>query len=246
MEISVSNIKTSLSKEKKEQENNKLLNKLIFRPLSYYFTFLLLKLGLSANQTTLLSFIFGVIAIILLSIPYSIAQYTGMAGLFMWQLLEFCDGNIARFKKTNSLKGAIIDDLNAQLIKLLIPISLGFYSYYNFSDSIFRSYWYPFIGCLIAFIDVLIQNQNQIFSFVLKRKALSKGNYSKKSKTRFIVVIGKRIILGFIKMSDLGLLILFIFIIMNLQNYYLLINLIIMIMFLIYEYTVFLKMLLTH
>ena len=246
MEISMSNIKDSLSKEKKEQENWKLLNKLIFRPLSYYFTYILLRLGLSANQTTLLSFIFGVIAIILLSIPYNIAQYTGMVGLFIWQLLEFCDGNIARFKKTNSLKGAIIDDLNAQLIKLLIPISLGFYSYYNFSDSIFRSYWYPFIGCLIAFINILIQCQTQICSFVLKQKSIIKWKYSKKNKLKFIVIIGKRIILAFIKMSDLGLLILFIFIIMNLQNYYLLINLIIMIMFLIYEYTVFLKMLLTH
>lgn len=97
----------------------------IYRPLSFFFSSVLIRTGFTANQVT----IFRFFCFIGLVTPLCFAKnintiYVIMALLFVCEILDFADGNIARYRKTSSLFGKFIDgffDIFNVLIFLAIP-----------------------------------------------------------------------------------------------------------------------------
>jgi phosphatidylglycerophosphate synthase len=98
---------------------------LYLRRISPFLTRLLLKTPISANGVTYLMIITGV------SISFAL-QLTGWAGLvlalFLSQLQmlwDCCDGEIARWRNTQSPKGVFLDRVGHYLTEALIPIALA-------------------------------------------------------------------------------------------------------------------------
>lgn len=85
-----------------------------------------LKLGVSANIITGISFILGMIGCILLSMGNYLDVILGATLLVIWAFLDYIDGNVARKTDTSSKFGGLIDNLNGHIIGVLSLVAIGF------------------------------------------------------------------------------------------------------------------------
>ena len=99
---------------------------LYLRRISLYLTKLLLKTPITANGVTYLMILTGI------SISFAL-QISGITGLIIAFLLsqlqmlwDCCDGEIARWKNTQSPKGVFLDRVGHYLTESLIPIALAY------------------------------------------------------------------------------------------------------------------------
>jgi len=85
------------------------VNRLFVRRFSIYITWLFVKAGISANGTTFLGMLFGLIGVVLF-IPHIF--WLNVIGFFLVMLdnvLDCVDGEIARWTKKSSLRGLYLD-----------------------------------------------------------------------------------------------------------------------------------------
>lgn len=126
---------------------------LYLRKLSPYLTRLLLKTPITANGVTYLMIITGVSISVALQIP-------GFFGLFLALLLsqlqmlwDCCDGEIARWRETQSPKGVFLDRVGHYLTESLIPIALA----WRLGE---EGYELLFLGALISILILLNKGFN--------------------------------------------------------------------------------------
>ncbi|MFM8502914.1 MAG: CDP-alcohol phosphatidyltransferase family protein, partial [Actinomycetota bacterium] len=98
---------------------------LYLRKISLYLTRILLKTPITANGVTYLMILTGISISAALQIP-------GVTGLVIALLLsqlqmlwDCCDGEIARWRKTQSPKGVFLDRVGHYLTESLLPIALA-------------------------------------------------------------------------------------------------------------------------
>ncbi len=77
--------------------------------ISIYFTWIFLRLGISANTVTILSGIFCIIGGFLLCSRSIWIVVLGIVFFYIYSLLDHCDGDIARYNRKSSLLGAFLD-----------------------------------------------------------------------------------------------------------------------------------------
>jgi phosphatidylglycerophosphate synthase len=126
---------------------------LYLRKLSPYLTRLLLKTPITANGVTYLMISTGISISAALQIP-------GIFGLFLAFLLsqlqmlwDCCDGEIARWRDTQSPKGVFLDRVGHYLTESLIPIALA----WRIGDG---DYELLFLGSLISVLILLNKGFN--------------------------------------------------------------------------------------
>lgn len=113
---------------KSDQDRNEWLGYHVFRPLSFYPTALFMKLGFTANQTTWLSLAVLALGCLSLSVGEYMTTVAGALMLNIWLVLDFVDGNIARYVRTCSRYGEFIDALGAFLAHWsFFAAGIGFY-----------------------------------------------------------------------------------------------------------------------
>jgi hypothetical protein len=87
------------------------LTHIIVRRFSIYLTVLFLKVGLSANKVTALRLLPCIGAGVLLAFPQPEYWLLAWGLLFVWEILDCCDGEIARYSGTPSLVGEYNDTM---------------------------------------------------------------------------------------------------------------------------------------
>ena len=127
--ISVKDIRSNdLGHHKSEQDKNELLGYFVIRPLSFYPTAVFMNLGLTANQTTWISIVVLILGCLLLTVGSYFAAVAGAALLNVWVILDFVDGNIARYEQTSSRYGELLDALGAFVAHIaFFAAGIGFY-----------------------------------------------------------------------------------------------------------------------
>jgi len=98
---------------------------LYMRRLSPYVTRLLLKTSLSANVVTWLMIPVGVCAALCLTLPGIVAAAVAVLLIQFQQLLDCCDGEIARWRRTSSPVGIYLDRIANHVTMGAFPIALG-------------------------------------------------------------------------------------------------------------------------
>ena len=101
------------------------MGKLFFRRISPYFTREALRLGLSANQVTVIMIIFGLIGSWMFSLQGPIALL-GFLGIQIYLLLDSVDGEVARYNKSESAIGIYLDRWGHYVVEGSIFIAFGF------------------------------------------------------------------------------------------------------------------------
>ena len=100
----------------------------VIRPLSCYPTWLFLKLGITANQTTVVNFFVGLAGCVIIACGHFII---GALLLNLNYLLDRVDGNIAKSTDTCTELGRLLDGFSDLLLGMLFPVSIGVGLYFH-------------------------------------------------------------------------------------------------------------------
>jgi len=87
------------------------LDRNIFRKVSIYLTRFFIKLGISPNRLTLLSLLPGTAAGALFAFPQAEYWLVAWSLLFIYEILDCCDGEVARYQGSVSLIGEHNDSI---------------------------------------------------------------------------------------------------------------------------------------
>jgi len=120
----------------------------VVRPVSFYPTWLFLRLGISANQTTLIGLIVGIIGCVFLAFGSYWAAITGAALVNIAVLLDVMDGNVARYSNSATRYGDYLDRMASAIITLLMFITVGV-GVFNHPDPYLNSLSQIFLGANI-------------------------------------------------------------------------------------------------
>ncbi|MEZ6069144.1 MAG: CDP-alcohol phosphatidyltransferase family protein [Pirellulales bacterium] len=98
----------------------------VARPAALRVTRVVLPLGVTAHQGTLLAWATALAAALAFGWGTPLGWLAGAALLQLWYLLDHVDGQLARFRGTASLDGTQLDYLMHHTVNLTIPASLGY------------------------------------------------------------------------------------------------------------------------
>lgn len=101
------------------------------RPLSLYVTYFALRLGLTANQVTVLQTLSGVAGAILLAFPAPLLRLLGVLLLQFGFVLDNVDGEVARFRKQVSVTGKFLDVVGHEIVIPFMFCGLGIGTYFQ-------------------------------------------------------------------------------------------------------------------
>jgi hypothetical protein len=98
----------------------------ITRPAALPITWLIFPSGISAHMVTLIAWAFGIAAAISLGWGTTGGWLIAALLLQVWYLLDHVDGQIARYRGTDSLDGVQLDYLMHHTLNLVVPLGAGF------------------------------------------------------------------------------------------------------------------------
>jgi O-antigen/teichoic acid export membrane protein len=98
----------------------------VSRPLALHVTWVILPTGISAHAVTLVTWACGLLAVVALGVGGSTAALIGAALLQVWYLLDHVDGQVARWRSTQSLDGVALDYTMHHSLNLLVPLGIGY------------------------------------------------------------------------------------------------------------------------
>ncbi|MCE9606265.1 MAG: CDP-alcohol phosphatidyltransferase family protein [Planctomycetia bacterium] len=96
------------------------------RPAALHITSIVAPWGMSANQATAGAMLVASAAIVAFGFGTAWGWLIGALLLPLWYLLDHVDGQLARWHRTASLDGTMIDYLMHHSVNMLLPIGLGF------------------------------------------------------------------------------------------------------------------------
>jgi phosphatidylglycerophosphate synthase len=110
---------------RKRPEQEFALNRLYGAHLSPYFTLLCLRLGLSPDQVTLLGAAVGALGAGLLFLPLGWWSAAAVVALQVGYVLDFSDGQVARFTGRSSVAGSYLDWLTHFYVPVLTALGVA-------------------------------------------------------------------------------------------------------------------------
>lgn len=146
----------TMNSSKRAEAKNSFFAFYIGRPISYIFTIPFLYTNISPNIITVMSIIFAFVGFGFLSFGLSVKyQLIGVLFIFMWNIGDGIDGNIARYKNLKSSTGDTLDTLGGYLAMSLIVLGVG-NAAFNSSTVIIISKSFPMIIAGLSAIFTLI------------------------------------------------------------------------------------------
>jgi phosphatidylglycerophosphate synthase len=118
--------------QKHRLERQLLLYRFVYRPISMPITAIFLKLGASANQVTVVGLILLICSLTAIGHGGPLATL-GIAGYFLFFVLDFVDGNIARFNRSASYFGKLFDGM-VDSVGFLVFVAVALYNVHNASN----------------------------------------------------------------------------------------------------------------
>lgn len=150
---------------------------LYLRNLSPYVTWVLLKTPISANGVTVIMIFTGWMIAASLLIP---GIWGALLALFFCQLqmlIDCCDGEVARWRKTSSPAGAFLDAVGHYSTETLIPIALAIRAAgYPFETP--EDYLWTTLGMLLAIVVILNKALNDMVRVARANFGAPKLTYS--------------------------------------------------------------------
>lgn len=142
----------------------------IHRGISIYVTWALLHTPITANQTSLLSFASGFASAVLVLLGGPRQALLGLAGFYVYFLLDKVDGEIARYRGKQSLRGICLDYLGHMAVPPLVPLSMG-----GFLAGQSRIGWFWLAGAVGALAVLFARAAREIPAGMVLQKAPVEG-----------------------------------------------------------------------
>ena len=125
-------VQKAMPPEKRASASRCIISHYLFRPISNIITIPLLELGISATSVTKFSAIFPFLGLICFALwPTAAGFWCGWLAIFIWNILDGVDGNIARFTDTCSQLGELWDAAVGWFAIAVFYGGMGFAAYYH-------------------------------------------------------------------------------------------------------------------
>jgi hypothetical protein len=108
------------------REVGSLLARRLARPLAIHLTWLIVRFPVSANAITSVTLVVGLAAAALLGMQPVWAFVAGVLVLNLWYLLDHVDGQVARFRRTESVTGIYLDYMMHHAVHPACAFALGY------------------------------------------------------------------------------------------------------------------------
>jgi phosphatidylglycerophosphate synthase len=131
------------------------------RQISPYVTRVLLRAGLSANAVTTLMILCGSAAGFALLVPGIWGPLLAVLLTQLQMLLDACDGEVARWRRTSSPLGIFLDKVGHYCAESLLPIGLGVRAAGGL-DGLPDGYGWTTLGALLAVVVLLNKALNDM------------------------------------------------------------------------------------
>jgi len=153
--LTLNKIRLSYARAKRDQDREDLWIYYVIRKISFYPTWLFLKIGISANQATFISIIVGVVGCSFLAFGNYATRIMGALLVNFWIVLDCVDGNIARYKETLGNYGEFIDALGGYLLNAILFLFVGI-GVFNHPEPLFKFITRVFDGNLNEIILIIL------------------------------------------------------------------------------------------
>ena len=153
---------------------------LYLRKISPYLTRILLRTPITANGVTYLMIATGISISGALLIPGTTGIFLALFLSQLQMLWDCCDGEIARWRETQSPKGVFLDRVGHYLTESLIPIAFSL-RLMGWPEKDMTDWRIPFLGALISIMVLLNKAFNDIVHVSRAFASLSKLSDSKES-----------------------------------------------------------------
>ena len=110
---------------------------LVARKVSIYFTWLLLHTRISANQTTFLFIVLGLIGSACFIPGIHLLSLLGAFVLQIWFIFDCVDGEIARYRGTSSVTGSYFDLMAHDIVNSALFLCLSYGVYFRTGSTIY-------------------------------------------------------------------------------------------------------------
>jgi CDP-alcohol phosphatidyltransferase len=144
--------------EKKRSFDRQFVSGPLFRHVSFYPTALFARLGISPAQATWVSFLLGMAGCLLMAHGGRDWVLAGAIGVVSWFVIDFVDGNLARYLQSSSRGGKFLDEVVGELVEVAVFFcaGIGLYRVPVYSLGLrFDPGWYPVAGALASLSIVL-------------------------------------------------------------------------------------------
>lgn len=210
--------KKTLPEHKKKAVKRDIISYYLWRPLCDFITIILLDTNISATAITKISFyscFFSLLTFI--AIPNKIGALIAWIFLWIWNILDGVDGNIARYKNTCSKSGDLWDAVAGYLAMFVMYFGMGIVAYNErtlFSINLIQRQYYIVLSGIAAicmiFPRLVAQKKNVVFG--------SESVKNIKDKTSYGIL--KSLMLNINSINGLSSLLFLIAIIFNIANIY--------------------------
>ena len=104
----------------------------VFKPISNLISIPLISLKVSATAVTKFSLVFPLLGLLFfIALPNSIGFWGGWISIFIWNILDGVDGNIARYTNTCSSQGGLWDATVGWIAMMVFFIGMGYTACYH-------------------------------------------------------------------------------------------------------------------
>jgi phosphatidylglycerophosphate synthase len=143
------------------------------RKPSFYLTQIFLKLGMSANQVTYISYITGALCCLFLAVGNLSIKIIGVILLNLYLILDCTDGNIARYNNTTTKHGELMDALGSYFISafLCINIAIGAFLNPEITKLSINRYVFLLLGLWSAFSYVTARLISQRYGIIISQNS---------------------------------------------------------------------------
>jgi phosphatidylglycerophosphate synthase len=122
----------------------------IYRRPSIPFTYVFLKLGITANTVTLFTYILSIIGYIFLSVGTYLSLLIGLSFFILFYIFDCSDGDVARIQNQKSIEGLFFDEVSHYVWSISLGIGLG-----QGLSKLYNSEVYLALGVIIALVLTL-------------------------------------------------------------------------------------------
>lgn len=180
-------VKKTMPPEKKASASKCVVGHYLVRPISNVISIPLIEKKVDPTVVTIISGIFPILALLSFIFIHSAPGFwIGWISIFIWNILDGVDGNIARYNDACSKRGELWDATVGWITRIAFCVGMGFEAFYHpgWTEciSFLPDYSYPVLGCLAAmgwiFPRLVMQKKNVLMGEEAIKNVKGRANYS--------------------------------------------------------------------
>ena len=143
--------------EEKRTWARKDLSYYLFRPICNLLSLRCLRWNIAAMSITKFSLLFPLLALIFFAcLPNAAGLWSGWVAIFIWNILDGVDGDIARFTDTCSPMGELWDATVGWIAMIVFFIGMGLTAFYHAGNDLILSSISPSIYLALGIITAIL------------------------------------------------------------------------------------------